>query len=99
MVSLRILRTTSEDSNLPSGYIFGVFAVAGAVGVADLEDGSDRAPVLAGYALQADVIFAAIIGVSVSRKGAGVAHFSWGRAAEASGYFWKHFELFHMFFH
>ena len=73
--------------DLPSLDVFWVFAVAGTVGVTDLEHGTDGAAVLPGDSFQADVVFAAVVWVGVAGEGAGVAHFSGGGAGEASSYF------------
>lgn len=54
--------------DLPSGNIFGVLAVAGAVRVSNLEDGADGATVLASYALQTDVVFATVLRVRVTAE-------------------------------
>lgn len=72
---------------LASGNIFWVFAVSGTVGVSDLEDGSDRASVLAGYTLQADVVLAAIIRMSVTGERSRVRDLTGGWASESSGNF------------
>lgn len=73
--------------DLPSGNIFRVFAVASAVSIADLEDGSDGAAVLAGDTLEADVVLAAVLGVSVTAEGASVGHLTRSGATETVRYF------------
>lgn len=77
----------ASTNHLPSGNVFWVFAVAGSVGVADLEHRSNWATVLTGDSFQTDVVFAAVVWVGVSREASGVAHFSWGWAREPSGDF------------
>lgn len=72
---------------LASGNVFGVFAVTSAVGVSDLENGSDGATVLAGNALETDVIFTAIFGMSVTAERASVGDLTGGWAAESVCYF------------
>lgn len=79
----------TKESNSPSGNIFGVFAVASAVRVSDLEDGSDGASVLAGNSLQADVVLAAVLRVGVTAERSSVGHFSGGGARETVRYFWE----------
>jgi hypothetical protein len=72
---------------LASGNVFWIFTVAGAVSVADLEDRADGATVLASCSLEADVVFAAVVGMGVAGERSRVAHFSWGGTGEASGDF------------
>lgn len=81
-------KETKEVSS-PSGNIFGVLAVASAVRVSDLEDGSDGASVLAGHSLKADVVLAAVLRVGVAAEGASVGHFTGGGARETVRYFWE----------
>lgn len=70
----------------PSGNIGGVLASSATVGVADLEDGTDRATVLPGSALDADVVFSAVLGVSVPGEATGCAAHLTGRwACESIG--------------
>jgi hypothetical protein len=75
--------------HLPSGNVFWIFTVAGAVSVADLEDRADGATVLASCSLEADVVFAAVVGMGVAGERSRVAHFSGGGTGEASGDFCK----------
>lgn len=74
--------------NSPSGNIFRVFAVACAVSITDLEDGSDGASVLAGDSLQADVVFAAVLRVGVTAEGTSVGYLTGSRASKTVRYFW-----------
>lgn len=69
----------------PSGNIFGVFAVASAVRITDLEDSANGASVLAGDALEADVVFAAVFGVGVTAEGTSVRNFTGCGAGETVG--------------
>uniref|UniRef100_A0A8D8C2G2 (northern house mosquito) hypothetical protein n=1 Tax=Culex pipiens TaxID=7175 RepID=A0A8D8C2G2_CULPI len=69
-----------------SGNILGIFAVSGSVSVSDLEHGSDRASVLAGHSLQADVVLTAVLGVGMSRERSGVGDFSGSGAGKSVGY-------------
>lgn len=72
--------------NSPAGNVLGVLAHAGALGVADLEDGADGAAVLAGHALHADVVLAAVLGVGVAGEGAaGAGDLTGSGAGEAVG--------------
>lgn len=64
--------TRFQKGNSPSGNIFGVFAVACAVRISDLEHGANGTSVLTGDSLQTDVILAAVFGVSVTAEGASV---------------------------
>lgn len=73
----------------PSGNIFGVLAVAGAVSITDLEHGTDGASVLAGDSLQTDVVFTAVLGVGVTAEGSSVRHLTGGGARETVRYFWE----------
>jgi hypothetical protein len=75
--------------HLPSGNVFWIFTVAGAVSVADLEDRADGATVLASCSLEADVVFAAVVGMGMAGERSRVAHFSGGGTGEASGDFCK----------
>lgn len=72
---------------LASGHIFGIFAVARAVRITNLEDGTDWASVLAGDSLHTDVIFAAVFGVGVTTEGTSMGHFTGSRARETVRYF------------
>lgn len=74
---------------LPSGDIFGVFAVACAVSISDLEDGANGATVFTGYTLKTDVVFTAVFGMSMSAKGASIRHLAGRRAGETPRYFWE----------
>lgn len=76
------------QKNLPSGNILRVFTVASAVGVSDLEDCSDGATVLPSDPLEADVVLAAILGVSVAAERAGAGHLARSGAGETVCYFW-----------
>lgn len=57
--------------NLPSFDLLGISAETADVINADLEDGTEWASVLAGVAVHANVVFAAIIGVSVTAESTG----------------------------
>ena len=57
--------------NLPSGNIFGISAETAGIIIANLEHGSQWASVFAGVVVHADVVFAAIVGVSMAREGSG----------------------------
>lgn len=85
----KLNRYTRGESNLPSGNIFGVFAVAGAIGITDLEHGSDGASVFAGDSLQADIVLAAVFRVGVTAEGASVRHLTRSGATETVRYFWE----------
>lgn len=70
---------------LPSGYVLGVLAGAAAVGVTDLEDGTDRAAVFPSDTFQTYVILSAVLGMGVSAEAAGCsAHFACSRTRETS---------------
>lgn len=76
------------DDNIysPSGNVLGILAGAATVGVADLEDGADRATVLPGDALETYVILSAVLRMGVSAEAAGcAAHFAGGRTRETTG--------------
>lgn len=75
--------------NLPSGNVFGIFAVAGAVRVANFEDSSNGAAVFASNALQADKVLSAVFGVGVSGEWASIGHLTGSWAAKSSGNFCK----------
>lgn len=66
-----VIMRTIETIDLPALDFLGIGAEATDVVIADLEDGAERAAVLAGVAVHADVVFAAIFGVSVAAEGAG----------------------------
>lgn len=59
---------------LASGNIFGVFAVASAVSITNLEDGTDGAAVLTSDTLETDIVFATIFRVSVTAEGSNVSY-------------------------
>lgn len=82
-------KSINEEENSPSGNVFRVFAVSGAVRVSDLEDGADGASVLAGNSLQTDVVFAAVFRVGVTAERSGVGHLAGSRARETVRYFWE----------
>ena len=73
----------SRSPYSPAGHVGGVGALAGTVGVSDLEDGADRAAVLARRAVHADVVEPAVLGVGVQRVRADAVTLS--RALEAVG--------------
>lgn len=75
--------------NLPSGNVLGILAVAWAIRVSDLEDCSDRASVLASDAFEANVVFSAVLWVSMSRERTGVGDFSGSWACESVGDFYN----------
>jgi len=54
--------------NSPSSNFLGISAETADIVIADLEDGAERATVLAGVVVQTDVILAAIIGMSVTAE-------------------------------
>ena len=54
--------------NSPSSNFLGISAETADIVIADLEDGAERATVLAGVVVQTDVILAAIIGVSMTAE-------------------------------
>ena len=56
--------------DVPSGHVLGVGAEAADVIIADLEDGAERAAVLAGIAVETNVIFAAVVRMRVAGEGA-----------------------------
>lgn len=71
--------------DLPSRDVLGVFAGTAAIGVADLEDSSDRATVFPSDTFQTYVILSAVLRMGVSAEAAGCsAHFARGRTRETS---------------
>jgi hypothetical protein len=67
-----------KGGDSPARNILRILTVARAVGVSNLEYCADRAPILSSDAFQTDVILPTIVGMSVSREGAGVSKFSRG---------------------
>jgi len=83
---IRFFRNKIGKNCSPSGNILGIFTSTATVGVADLEDGADRAAVFPGDALQANVVLSAILRMGVSAEAAGcAAHFACSRTRETSG--------------
>lgn len=79
-------RLVREGPCLPSGYVLRILAGAATIGIADLEDGADRAAVFPGDALETYVVFSAVLRMGVSAEAAGcTAHFTRGRTRETSG--------------
>lgn len=78
-----------RNSNLPAGNVFGVFAVAGAVAIANLEDSADGASVLARHTLHANVVFAAVFRMSVTAEGTSEGHLTRCGTGETVRYFWE----------
>lgn len=87
MVGSCVIRSYIYIKNCsPSGNVLGILASAATVGVADLEDGADRAAVFPGNALEAYVVLSAILRMGVSAEAAGcTTHFARGRTRETSG--------------
>lgn len=73
--------------SLPAGNIFGVFAVACAVSISNLEDGANGATIFTGYTLETDVVFTAVLRVGMSAEGTSVRHLAGRRAGETVRYF------------
>jgi len=72
----------------PSGNVLGVLAVSAAVGIADLENGTDRTTVFSGRTFQTDVVFPAVVWMSVSaERSHGSQYIAGGRAVESVCYF------------
>lgn len=72
-------------SNIPSGNILGIFTVAGAVSLADLEHCANGASVLTGHSLQTDVVLATILGMGMTRERASVRDLTGSGASESVG--------------
>lgn len=53
---------------LPSGNVFGVFAVTSTVSITNLENSTDWATVFTSYTLETDVVFTAIFGVGMTTE-------------------------------
>lgn len=75
-----------EGSHLPSIDFFGVSAETGLIVESDLEDGAERASVLAGITVHANVILAAVVGMGVTAEGSG-GDVTSGRANESTSNF------------
>lgn len=71
--------------NLPAGNILGILAVARAITIADLENCTNGATIFTGHTLQADVVLAAILGMCVTREGAGIGQLTGSGTGEAIG--------------
>lgn len=78
-------RKHRKKFNIPSGNIFWVFAVSGSISLTNLENGSNRASVLAGDSLQTDVVFTAILGMGMTRERSSVRDLTGGGACESVG--------------
>ena len=73
-LDFRVAQTVQVESSVVVGTsidFFGVSAETGLVVESDLEDGAERASVLAGITVHANVILAAVVGMGVATEGSG----------------------------
>lgn len=80
-----LIELVSYRRNLPAGNILGILAVASAITVADLENCTNGATIFTGHALQADVVLAAVLGMCVTREGAGIGQLTGSGTGKAIG--------------
>lgn len=80
---------SKKTLHLPSGNIFGIFTVTAAITIANFEYCTNGATIFTGNTFQADVVFTAIFGVSMSGEGTGISQFTGSRAGETIGNFYK----------
>lgn len=63
-----------SDLSLPSGNVFGVLAIAGSITIANFEHTANGTAIFTGNAIQANIIFATILWVGVTREWAGIGY-------------------------
>lgn len=74
---------------LPSGNVFGVFAVTSTVSITNFENSTDWATVFTSYSLETDIVFTAIFGVGMTTEWTSVCNLTRVGASETVCYFWE----------